>query len=146
MSSTFAKALVAALAYGTALALPQGNAPRADAPADNDALISELKTEPTVYKRLQRLLTDGKGELLNNEELTSATIYDFNTNQFPVGGSKGGVTSTVSTPTAACMRRSAKVVIVRPRELPHPCRIRNDHELRHRWPLRCPPPARSPSC
>jgi hypothetical protein len=66
---------------------------RAETPANNDALIAELITTPTVFKRFRKLLTDAGQTVLTGADLAKATIYDFKATQYPIVGSNGGSTA-----------------------------------------------------
>ncbi|KAJ6458178.1 spherulin-1B precursor [Mycena sanguinolenta] len=52
------------------------------------AIAAELKTQPSVVDRLNKLLTDVHGHLLTDDALRELTVFDFN-NQ-PMTGAKGG--------------------------------------------------------
>lgn len=99
MSATMLKGLVVALTLTTAFALPQGSpagtatasSASGPTPTDNTELISKLTTDPTMIKRYRRLLTADNGkQLLSPDDLSKATVFDFNSSSFPVGGTQGG--------------------------------------------------------
>ncbi|KAF2651877.1 hypothetical protein K491DRAFT_664847 [Lophiostoma macrostomum CBS 122681] len=82
-----ALALLASLAINFSYAAPTL---RADAPANNDAIVADLITAPTVIKRFRELLTDAGQTALSGDALAKASIYDFNANSVPIPGSNGG--------------------------------------------------------
>jgi hypothetical protein len=58
--------------------------------ANNDAIVADLITAPTVIKRFRELLTDAGQTALSGDALAKASIYDFNANSVPIPGSNGG--------------------------------------------------------
>jgi hypothetical protein len=96
MPSIFSKLVVAAVAIGAVQALPNPRTLAQRAPTDNTELIAKLKTDPTVIKRYQRLLTKDGQQLLTGEDLAKASTFDFQKDAAPFAGSQGGVANGVS--------------------------------------------------
>jgi len=124
MPSMISKTLVAALAFGLVHALPQQistptKAAPPSGPTDNTELIAKLKTDPSTVKRYRRVLTDGQ-KLLTGADLEKATVFDFQENVIPVGGTQGGSTATVSCQHSLNSSPVANLIPVQYRKLPLP--------------------------
>ncbi|KAF1972455.1 hypothetical protein BU23DRAFT_534719 [Bimuria novae-zelandiae CBS 107.79] len=97
MYSVLLQSLAMALAIDSIRAFPT---PMGNTLTDNTELIGQLITTPTQIKRFQKLLTDESGnKLLDDDQLTNATIWDFEQNGFPIPGGQGGDASSANLET-----------------------------------------------
>jgi hypothetical protein len=89
MHANILKACLAALALTASHAAPTPS-------NDNTGLIKELITTPNQILRYQKLLTDASGsQLLADEALAKATVFDFTQHGVNITGSNGGQNSGV---------------------------------------------------